>query len=137
VVARALGAEEGPGLPDAFAVPWDAPAPGIPAHLEPRAGEIWVMRVMVEAEEEDEIRYVGTDGDGRPYGAARVLKRADFEAVFARDRGGWRLLVQIDQLQDGQVTYRQLDGDRQPIGASRRMPAAILVANFVPEAAAR
>jgi hypothetical protein len=35
------------------------------------------------------------------------------------------------------VIYRQLDRQRQPIGAPRRMPSAILVANFVPEAAAR
>jgi hypothetical protein len=34
------------------------------------------------------------------------------------------------------VLYRQLDRERQPIGAPRKMAAAILVANFVPEAAA-
>jgi hypothetical protein len=79
---------------------------------------------------------VGTDIDGRPYGAARVLKRADFEAVFSRDRGGWRLLVVIDQVAEGGVVYRQLDAQRQPIGGPRRMSASILVANFIPEAAA-
>ena len=94
------------------------------------------MNVVVEEAGEDEVRYVGTDIDGKPYGAARVLKRADFEAVFASDRGGWRLLVQVDQVQDGHVIYRQLDGARQAIGAPRKMSAAILVANFVPEAAA-
>jgi hypothetical protein len=45
--------------------------------------------------------------------------------------------VQIDQVQDGNVIYRQLDRQRQPLGAPRRMAAAILVANFVPEAAGR
>ena len=94
------------------------------------------MNVVVEEAGPDEVRYVGTDIDGRPYGAARVLKRADFEAVFTSDRGGWRLLVQIDQVQDGHVIYRQLDPQRQPIGAPRKMSAAILVANFVPEATA-
>ena len=84
----------------------------------------------------EEVRYVGTDIDGRPYGAARVLKRTDFEAVFSRDRGGWRLLVVVDQVQDGSVLYRQLDPQRQPIGAPRRMAVSVLVANFVPEAAA-
>ncbi|HVO20997.1 MAG TPA: hypothetical protein VMU15_17170 [Anaeromyxobacter sp.] len=108
----------------------------VPGHLLPHAGEVWVMNVVVEESGQDEVRYVGTDIDGRPYGAARVLKRADFEAVFTRERGGWCLLVHIDQLQDGNVIYRQLDRNRQPIGAPRRMATAILVANFVPEAAA-
>jgi hypothetical protein len=94
------------------------------------------MNVVVEDSGADEIRYVGTDIDGRPYGAARVLKRSDFEAVFTADRGGWRLLIQIDQTQGGHVIYRQLDRQRQPMGAPRKMAAAILVANFVPEAAA-
>jgi hypothetical protein len=136
VVARALGAEEGVDLPEAFAPPPGGLAAPIPGHLQPRAGEVWVMSVVVEEAGTEEIRYVGTDIDGHPYGAARVLKRADFEAVFAQERGGWRLLVQIDQAQAGHVIYRQLDRQRQPIGAPRRMQAAILVANFVPEAAA-
>lgn len=108
----------------------------VPTHLLPHPGEVWVMSVVVEAAANDEVRYVGTDIDGRPYGAARVLKRADFEAVFSQERGGWRLLVVIDQVADGAVIYRQLDRQRTPIGAPRKMAAAILVANFVPEAAA-
>ncbi len=131
VVALALG------VPDPEA---SAPAGGggaeVPGHLLPHAGEVWVMNVVVEASGADEVRYVGTDIDGRPYGAARVLKRSDFEAVFSQEGGGWRLLIQIDQLQEGNVLYRQLDRQRQPIGAPRKMSAAILVANFVPEAAA-
>jgi hypothetical protein len=132
VVALALG------LPEERVVPGDQ-APGgeeVPGHLLPHVGEVWVMNVVVEESGPDEVRYVGTDIDGRPYGAARVLKRADFEAVFTSERGGWCLLVQIDQLQEGNVIYRQLDRHRQPIGAPRRMATAILVANFVPEAAA-
>lgn len=112
-----------------------APAGGIPQHLMPRQGEVWVMNVVVE-QAGDEVRYVGTDIDGRPYGAARVLKRTDFEAVFSNERGGWRLLIVIDQVQENGVVYRQLDPQRQPIGAARKMPASVLVANFVPEAAA-
>jgi hypothetical protein len=114
----------------------DARAAAVPQNLLPQAGEVWVMNVVVEEAGPDEVRYVGTDIDGRPYGAARVLKRADFEAVFTSDRGGWRLLVQVDQVQDGAVLYRQLDHARQPFGAPRKMAAAIMVANFVPEAAA-
>jgi hypothetical protein len=136
VVALALGATE---AEDPVTVPEDAVPDGggdVPSHLQPHPGEVWVMNVVVEDSGADEIRYVGTDIDGRPYGAARVLKRSDFEAVFTADRGGWRLLIQIDQTQGGHVIYRQLDRQRQPMGAPRKMAAAILVANFVPEAAA-
>jgi hypothetical protein len=133
VVALALGVSL-----DEPPVPGDG-APSVaevPQHLLPHPGEIWVMNVVIEGASGDEIRYVGTDIDGRPYGAARVLKRTEFEAVFSQERGGWRLLVQMDQVQDGNVIYRQLDRNRQPIGAPRKLAAAILVANFVPEAAA-
>ncbi len=108
----------------------------VPHHLMPHSGEVWVMNVVVEEFGPQEVRYVGTDIDGRPYGAARVLKRADFEAVFSNDQGSWRLLVLVEQVQGDQVLYRQLDRQRQPIGSPRRMAIAILVANFVPEAAA-
>jgi hypothetical protein len=136
VVALALGASEAVGALDVPEPAPGSPAGDFPGHLQPHPGEVWVMNVVVEEAGADEVRYVGTDIDGRPYGAARVLKRADFEAVFTSDRGGWRLLVQIDQVQDGHVIYRQLDRQRQPMGAARKMSAAILVANFVPEAAA-
>jgi hypothetical protein len=139
IVALALGAREEAGADD----PVDGGGAGsagegaqFPGHLQPHPGEVWVMNVVVEEAGADEVRYAGTDIDGRPYGAARVLKRSDFEAVFAHERGGWRLLVQIDQVQDEHVIYRQLDRQRQPMGAPRKMAAAILVANFVPEAAA-
>lgn len=140
VVALALGASEelepDEAPPDVGLPGGPAAAPEVPGHLMPHPGEVWVMNVVVEEAGPDEVRYVGTDIDGKPYGAARVLKRADFEAVFTQERGGWRLLVQIDQVQGGDVIYRQLDSQRQPIGAPRKMSGAILVANFVPEAAA-
>jgi hypothetical protein len=136
VVALALGAPDAIAAPEPV-VPEPAGEGGsVPSHLMPHPGEVWVMNVVVEEAGPDEVRYVGTDIDGKPYGAARVLKRSDFEAVFSQERGGWRLLVQIDQVQEGNVIYRQLDRQRQPMGAPRKMSAAILVANFVPEAAA-
>lgn len=136
VVALALGASLEEPAPSVEPVMAPAAVGEVPQHLLPVPGEVWVMNVMIEGTAGDEVRYVGTDIDGRAYGAARVLKRAEFEAVFAQERGGWRLLVQIDQVQDGYVIYRQLDRARQPLGAPRKMAAAILVANFVPEAAA-
>jgi hypothetical protein len=132
-VATALGIPDVGPAPPAQAA---AAAREVPSHLLPHVGEVWVMNVVVEEGGPDEVRYVGTDIDGRPYGAARVLKRADFEAVFSQERGGWRLLIHIDQVQEDNVIYRQLDRQRQPIGAPRKMACAILVANFVPEAAA-
>jgi hypothetical protein len=136
VVAAALGAEEPAADQPLAAELAAAPGRAVPEHLQPVAGEVWVMSVVVEESGPDEVRYVGTDIDGRPYGAARVLAKPDFEAVFAQEKGGWRLLIVIDQVQEGAVHYRQLDRSRQPIGAPRKMAAAILVANFVPEAAA-
>ena len=132
LVSAALGANaEEPARP-AVTSP---ERPAVPQHLLPRPGEVWVMNVVVE-HAGDEVRYVGTDIDGRPYGAARVLKRADFEAVFSRERNGWRLLILVDQVQEGSIVYRQLDPQRQAMGAPRKMAVSVLVANFVPEAAA-
>ncbi len=134
-VATASPAAPTPPAAGAGAAKEAAPGHPIPEYMMPRAGEVWVMNVVVE-QAGDEVRYVGTDIDGHPYGAARVLKRAEFEAVFSRERNGWRLLVIVDGVQEGSVFYRQLDPQRQPTGAPRRMPASVLVANFVPEAAA-
>ena len=140
VVAQALGAPAAPrAIPSGVPVELSGEATSsgpLPQHLQPHVSEIWVMNVVVEDSGASEVRYVGTDIDGKPYGAARVLKRSDFEAVFTQARGGWRLLIQIDQVQDGAVLYRQLDQAREPIGAPRKMAAAILVANFVPETTA-
>lgn len=133
VVAAALGLG---GMRAELPMPEGQISGQVPQHLLPHPGEVWVMSVVVEEAGGDEIRYVGTDIDGRPYGAARVLKRADFEAVFTNQKGAWQLLIVIDQLQGESVIYRQLDGKRQPIGSPRKMAAAILAANFVPEAAA-
>ncbi len=140
VVSRALGApseQQAASIASPVELAGASGTPGeLPQHLLPQPSEVWVMNVVVEEGGVDEVRYVGTDIDGKPYGAARVLKRSDFEAVFSQAHGGWRLLIQIDQVQEGSVLYRQLDQARQPIGAPRKMAAAILVANFVPEATA-
>ena len=133
--AAGAGAEESASALVAAASPLPGGTASVPQHLLPHPGEVWVMNVVVEQMGE-EVRYVGTDIDGRPYGAARVLRRSDFEAVFAADRGSWRLLVVVDQVQGGGIVYRQLDRQRQPLGAPRAMAVGVLVANFVPEAAA-
>jgi hypothetical protein len=113
------------------------PTTAVPQHLLPHAGEVWVMNVLIEEESGEEIRYVCTDTDGRPYGAARILKRPDFESAFVRhSASGWRLLILIDEVQADSVIYRQLDGQRQPRGQPRKLASGVLVATFLPEAAA-
>lgn len=114
--------------------PAAAPETNVPAHLAPHAGEVWIMLVLVEREDEEETRYVTTDSDGRPYGAARILKRAVFRSVFTEHSGSWRLCIQIEEVRGSQVLYRQLDGARQPGAESRTMAMAHLIASFVPEA---
>jgi len=135
--AQASGPATGPDVSQDFGgEPSTLGAVEVPHHMMPTPGETWVMNVLIEQMSADEVRYVVVDIDGRPYGAARVLKRSDFEAVFTQEKGGWRLLIHIDQVADGNVLYRQLDRQRQPMGAPKKLAAAILVANFVPEAAA-
>lgn len=107
---------------------------GVPAHLAPHADEVWVMHVLVERDDEDETRYVTTDADGRPYGAARVLKRDVFRSVFTEQQGAWRLRILIEEVRGAQVLYRQLDSARQPGPEQRTMAMAHLIASFVPEA---
>ena len=105
VVANALGAPveamAGEGGPPLELWPGQGTPGQQPQHPLPQASEVWVMNVVVEQDGPDQVRYVGTDIDGKPYGAARVLKRSEFEAVFTQARSGWKLLIQIDQVQDG------------------------------------
>lgn len=106
------------------------------SHLAPTAGEVWVMNVIVEKEDGDEVRYVCTDIDGKPYGATRLLKKSEFQSVFVGLGNAWRLLIRIERVGGDQVSYRQLNAERQPLGPVKSMAVAILVTNFMPEAAA-
>ena len=92
------------------------------------------MHALVERDDDNETRYVSTDADGRPYGAARVLPRDVFRSVFIEHRGSWRLCIRIEEIQGDQVVYVQLDANRQPSSAPRTIAMANLVATFVPEA---
>lgn len=112
------------------------PEPGVPHLLAPQKGEVWVMNVLVEQETSEEVRYVCVDTDGKPYGASRVLKRVDFDSAFVRHGTFVRLLIYIDTVDGAFVVYQQLDSQRQPRGTSKRLATAILVTNFIPEAAA-
>ena len=112
-------------------------APVVASHLVPQVGEVWVMSVIIEREDQDEIRYACTNVDGKPFGATRLLKAAEFRDVFVQAGTGWRLLIQMETVgADGTVTYRQLDSQRKPRGSPKRITTSILVTNFVPEATA-
>ena len=136
VVATVLGAgPQAREAPAAAAAP-SGPSP-FPSHLRPQVGEVWVMNVLIEREDEGEVRYACTNIDGKPFGAARILKRSEFEDVFVQLGPGWRLLIVMDEIRpDYSVVYRQLDRHRQPRGAQKRMEGAILITTFIPEAMA-
>ncbi|MFN0063174.1 MAG: hypothetical protein ACKVPX_11750 [Myxococcaceae bacterium] len=71
-----------------------------------------------------------------PYGAARVLKKADFEVVFAQLGTLWRLRIRIEEAFEGYVAYRQLARDGRASETVKKMPVTVLASNFMPEAAA-
>ncbi len=83
------------------------------------------------------MRYACTNIDGKPFGAARILRRQEFEDIFVQSGGGWRLLIQMEEVRpDHSIVYRQLDARRQPRGEPKRMEGAILITTFIPEAMA-
>lgn len=108
---------------------------GVPDQLAPAPGEVWVMSVLVDEQNDKEVRYTCTDIDGKPYGAQRVLAPKDFSEIFVNERGGWRLLIQIDAVSNGTATYRQMDRERKPRGQPKQLKLAVLVTTFCPEAA--
>lgn len=101
----------------------------------PVAGEIWVMNVVVEQQDEGEVRYSAINAEGQPYGAPRILPKAEFGRVFAEHRSGYRLLVRVMGASPQQVVYVQLDPTYQPNSDTRAIAPSIFLANFLPEAA--
>lgn len=126
----------GPGCPAPVtpgpATAASAPAPG---QILPVAGEIWVMTILVDREDEAEVHYQVADIDGRPFGAPRVLGKPEFAATFDGGRNGWRLLAKVVEVKDGNVSYVQLDPRRRAVGAPRTSGLTGFMANFAPEAA--
>lgn len=100
----------------------------------PVAGEIWVMNVVVEQQDDHEVRYSAINAEGQPYGAPRMLPKSEFERVFAQHRGGCQLLVRVMGASPQQVVYVQLDPSYQPNSETRAIAPSIFLANFLPEA---
>jgi len=124
--------------------PAPRPAPGLqPATIGelggqplPVPGEVWVMNTLVEQDDGTEVRYVGIDIDGQPFGAPRVLPKEAFERIFTQvSHGVYQLPVRIASVEPDKVAYHQLDPNRDPIGDLRGSRLAAFLSNFVPEAA--
>jgi hypothetical protein len=133
------------GTPKVSAVTEPAAVPGQTGTEEelvfgyqlPVPGEVWVMNLLVEDESDTEIRYVGIDIDGQPYGAPRVLSKEIFLKTFAKVcSGSYRMLVSVTGVELGKVSYERLDSDRNQIPKQITCRLAPFVANFVPESAA-
>ena len=119
------------------AVARGAPDPRLVAGLlPPVAGEVWVMDVSIEEDDDHEIRYRGMSVGGISFGAPRVLPRAAFDAAYVAVAGGHRMLVQVVEVADDSVSYQRLDARRNPVGTPKRCPLVVFLANFVVEAAA-
>lgn len=128
-----------PVAPPSLAPPLQAAEPSaqsLPDYLMPRAGERWVMNVLIEKDSPEEVRYVCTNVDGQPYGASRVLARRDFDAAFVRGSATFsQLHILIDEVSGETVLYRQCDAQLSPRGNARKIQTAVLITTFVPEAA--
>jgi hypothetical protein len=102
----------------------------------PVVGEVWVMNFLIEQEDENEIRYVGLNNEGQPFGAPRVLPREAFQKAFVdTGTGTYQILAQVTRVEGGKVDYDRLNAERQPSGSSNSSNLAVFLANFYPEAA--
>lgn len=108
-----------------------------PGQALPVVGEIWVMGCLVERDDGQEVRYVGIDVDGQPFGAQRILPKEVFERVFHQvSHGVYRLPVEIAAVSGNRVSYHQLDSERRRTGEPRTSRLTPFLSNFEPEAAA-
>jgi hypothetical protein len=98
----------------------------------PKVGELWTMNVLIEQEDEREVRYVPLNTDGRPYGAARVLPREHFTSVFESKESGWTLAVRVVRCDSKHnVTYRRVDREMRSIGQEQTMALIGFLSQFV------
>ena len=104
--------------------------------LPPIAGEIWVMDVRVEDDDEHEVRYRSVNIGGEEYGAPRVLARKYFEETFVASQNGYRMLVRVLEVGAESVVYQRISLQRELAGKPRSAPLIVFLANFMPEAAA-
>jgi hypothetical protein len=102
----------------------------------PVVGELWIMNFLIEQEDETEVRYVGLNNEGQPFGAPRVLPREAFAKTFIdTGTGVYQILAEVAQVDGGEVTYHRLDAERQRTGSTTTSKLAVFLANFYPQAA--
>ena len=102
----------------------------------PVAGEIWVMTALLEGDDGREIRYVGVDLDGAPFGAPRILPREAFMRIFTLvSHGVYRLRVEVQEVTASHISYLQLDPEGKPSLETRQSAPPAFLSSFVPEAA--
>jgi hypothetical protein len=128
---------ETPPAPSPPTAPAQAAVPSepLPPHLTPQPGENWVMNVLVERDDGQEVRYVCTDVDGHPYGAARILKKSDFTGVFSPSGAGWRLRIHILKVEPDGVSYQQVNPQGEVSPNVKKIPPSTFASSFLPEAA--
>jgi hypothetical protein len=99
----------------------------------PAVGEVWVMDVIVEADDGEEVRYRGVGFTGQAFGAPRVLPKLAFEAAYVRSGRTHRMLVQVTHVDAQNVGYVKLDSERRPEGGDRKVALVGFLANFTQE----
>jgi hypothetical protein len=104
--------------------------------LPPIVGEVWVMDVRVEDDDDNEVRYRSINIGGEEYGAPRVLARKYFEETFVASQNGYRMLVRVLEVGEESVVYQRISAQRELAGKPRACPMIVFLANFMPEAAA-
>ncbi|MGH0029620.1 MAG: hypothetical protein ACQGVC_07510 [Myxococcota bacterium] len=99
----------------------------------PLEGQTWVMDVIVESDDGEEVRYRGVGFTGQAFGAPRVLPKIAFEASYHPSGQTHRMLVQVTHVDEENVGYVKLDGDRRPVGGERKVALVGFLANFTQE----
>lgn len=99
----------------------------------PDVGETWVMDVIVESDDGEEVRYRGVGFAGNAFGAPRVLPKIVFDNAYARSGRTHRMLVQVTHVDEDSVTYVRLDSERRPDGGDRKVALVGFLANFTQE----
>lgn len=99
----------------------------------PAEGQTWVMDVVVESDDGEEVRYRGVGFSGEAFGAPRVLPKIAFEASYSPSGQTHRMLVQVTHVDGDNVGYVKLDDDRRPVGSERKVSLVGFLANFTQE----
>lgn len=99
----------------------------------PQEGETWVMDVIVESDDGEEVRYRGVGFTGQAFGAPRVLPKIAFDEAYIAWGQTHRMLVQVTRVSKEIVGYVRLDAERRPASIERKVALVGFLANFTQE----